>query len=116
MKKQKSVLIVDDDPDIVELLSYNLKRRGYTVTTSASGLNAIWEIEGGKLPDLVLLDLMMPSPDGYDLCRFLKGCDDFRKVPLVIISAKGTPEDLQKGLEMGADAYLPKPFSIGSLM
>jgi DNA-binding response OmpR family regulator len=109
------ILICDDDPDIVEFLSYNLKKAGYEVITAGSGLNALWEVEDDRLPDLILLDLMMPSPDGYEVCQFLKSSDEFRQIPLIIISAKGSREDIEKGLGYGANAYLPKPFTIDEL-
>lgn len=111
----KKILIVDDDPDIIEFLSYNLRKAGYEISHAGSGLNALWEVEDDRLPDLILLDLMMPSPNGYEVCQFLKSSDDFRNVPLIIISAKGTQEDIQRGLRLGANAYLPKPFTLDLL-
>lgn len=114
-KEEKKILIVDDDPDIIEFLSYNLRKGGYEVIFAGSGLNALWEVEDDRLPDLILLDLMMPSPDGYEVCQFLKSSDDFRNVPLIIVSAKGTREDVQKGLGLGANAYITKPFTIDEL-
>ncbi len=112
----KKILLIDDDPDIVEFVSYNLRREGYQVESAFSGLGGLWQIEGDRLPDLILLDLMMPSPDGYEICKFLKSSDDFRKIPVIIISAKGREEDIENGLALGADAYLPKPFSVSALM
>ena len=113
---QKRIFVIDDDPNIIEFLSYNLKKEGYEVVSAASGLQGIWEISDDHLPDLVLLDLMMPSPDGYELCQFLKTSDTFRQIPVIIISAKGSEQDIKQGLEIGAEAYLSKPFSINSLL
>jgi DNA-binding response OmpR family regulator len=113
---KKTIFVIDDDPDIVEFLSYNLEKEGYQIMKAPSGLEALWQITADPLPDLILLDLMMPSPNGYELCKYLKASDDFRDIPVIIISAKGTEEDIQKGLLIGADAYLPKPFKVSSLL
>lgn len=107
-EKEKKILVIDDDPDILELLEYNLKKAGYRVVAAPSGMNAMWGLEEDSRPDVILLDLMMPTLDGYELCRFLKSSDDFRDIPVIIVSAKGSSEDIQKGLALGADKYLPK--------
>jgi len=113
----KKILVIDDDPDILELFEYNLKRAGYTVVTAPSGLNAAWALEEDTPPDVILLDLMMPTLDGYELCRYLKSSDEFKNIPVVIVSAKGAAEDIQKGLRLGADKYLPKSsFTMGALL
>jgi DNA-binding response OmpR family regulator len=104
----KKVLVIDDDPDVLELLEYNLKKAGYKVVTAPSGLNAMWGLEEDSRPDVILLDLMMPTLNGLELCRYLKSSDDFKSIPVVIVSAKGSPEDIRKGLALGADKYLPK--------
>src|SRR3989338_9280411 len=110
--ERKTILIIDDDPDIVQLLAYNLQQEGYRVFTASSGLAGLWDLVGSDKPDLILLDIMMPSPNGYELCRFLKTSEEFHDVPVVIISAKGSPEEIRKGIEVGADGYIPKPFRI----
>ncbi len=113
----KKVLVIDDDPDILELLEYNLKKEGFSVVTAPSGLSAMWGLEEDSRPDVILLDLMMPTLDGYEMCKYLKSSDEFRSVPVIIISAKGASEDIRKGLALGADAYLPKAsFSMKSLI
>ncbi len=115
--KAKKILVIDDDPDILELINYNLTKEGYQVVTAPSGLNAVWGLEEDRPPDVVLLDLMMPTLDGYELCRYLKSSDDFKDIPVIIVSAKGSREDIEKGFAMGADAYLPKAsFSISALL
>jgi DNA-binding response OmpR family regulator len=113
----KKILVIDDDPDILELLEYNLKKEGYSVVTAPSGLNAMWGLEEDERPDVILLDLMMPTLDGYELCRYLKSSDDFKDIPVLIVSAKGSREDIEKGFSLGADRYLPKSsFTIESLL
>ncbi|HEX5036875.1 MAG TPA: response regulator [bacterium] len=106
--KAKKILVIDDDPDILELLEYNLKKAGYRVVTAPSGLNAMWGLEEDSRPDVILLDVMMPTLNGLDFCRYIKSSDDFRNIPVVIVSAKGSPEDIRKGLALGADKYLQK--------
>ena len=113
----KKILVIDDDPDILELIDYNLSKAGYRVVTAPSGLNAVWGLEEDGPPDVILLDLMMPTLDGLDMCRFLKSSDDFRDIPVIIVSAKGSREDIAKGFAVGADAYLPKStFSMSTLL
>ncbi len=104
----KKILVIDDDADVLEMISYNLSRAGYRVVTAPSGINAVWGLEEDSRPDVILLDLMMPTLDGYEMCRYLKSSDEFRGIPLIIVSAKGTREDIEKGLALGADLYLPK--------
>lgn len=113
----KKILVIDDDPDVLELFEYTLKKEGYQVVTAPSGLNAAWALEEDTPPDVILLDLMMPTLDGYELCRYLKSSDEFKDIPVVIVSAKGSPEDIRKGLALGADKYLPKSsFSLKTLL
>src|SRR5262245_41047942 len=112
----KRIFLIEDDPDLVELLSYNLERAGYEVVSAFSGVQAIWAAVAKKRPDCILLDLMMPSPDGYEICDFLKSSADFRDIPIIIISARGAPQDIEKAINLGADVFLVKPFSIDSLL
>lgn len=112
----KRIFLIEDDPDLVNLISYNLKKAGYEVVTAFSGVQAIWAAVVKDRPDCILLDLMMPSPDGYEVCDFLKSSEDFRDIPIIIISAKGAPEDIEKAINLGADVFLVKPFSIDSLL
>ncbi|QQR81690.1 MAG: response regulator [Deltaproteobacteria bacterium] len=113
--KNKKVLIIDDDPDIIEWTSYNLARKGYEISSAFSGPQALWEVVDQKKPDVILLDIMIPSPNGYEICEFLKTSDEYKKIPVIMISAKTTEEDRRRGFLCGADAYLPKPFSIEKL-
>jgi len=104
------VIIIDDEPDIVELVSLHLKKSGF----DAKGfLNAedFFDFIGKKVPDLILLDLMLPDADGLEICKYLRRKDEFVSVPIIMLSAKGEETDKVLGLELGADDYVTKPFS-----
>ena len=107
---KESVLIIEDDPDIVELLQYNLQREGYPVFSARDGEAGLNEARKRK-PGFILLDLMLPGIDGMEVCRELKQGDSTRHIPLIMITAKGEENDVVLGLEMGADDYITKPFS-----
>ena len=104
------VLIVEDDPHIVDILSYNLKQADLKVTSVPDGSSALAEVKR-RLPDLILLDLMLPKVDGLEVCRLLKGEPETKNVPIIMITAKGEEVDRIVGLELGADDYIIKPFS-----
>jgi two-component system alkaline phosphatase synthesis response regulator PhoP len=106
----QSVLVVDDERDIRELIEYNLTKAGYEVTTAASGEECL-ELVAKAPPDLLLLDLMLPGINGLDVCRALKRDASLSRVPIIMISARGEESDVVVGLELGADDYVPKPFS-----
>jgi len=112
---QESILVVEDEDDIRELLRYNLAREGYRVTAAASGEEAL-KAAKDSLPDLVLLDLMLPGVDGLEVCRALKQDPRTRKLPIVMLTAKGEEADVVAGLELGADDYVTKPFSLRVLL
>lgn len=105
-----SVLIVEDDPDIVELLQYTLEREGYGVLVAQNGEKGLAEARRRK-PGLILLDLMLPGLDGLEVCRALKGEEATKAIPIVMLTAKGEESDVVVGLEFGADDYVRKPFS-----
>ncbi len=105
-----NVLVVEDERDLRELLAYNLERAGYSVVAVPNGTSALREIQS-SLPDLVLLDLMLPDMPGTDVCRFLRQNTQSRRVPVIIVSAKGEEIDRVVGFEIGADDYVVKPFS-----
>ena len=105
-----TILIVEDEPDIAELIRFNLAREGFTASVAPSGDIAIRAIER-RPPDLVMLDLMLPDIDGMEVCRKLKWNEATRDVPILIVSAKGEESDVVAGLELGADDYVTKPFS-----
>jgi len=109
------ILVIEDDPDIVELLQYNLEREGFEVLVAKTG-------EEGKAqaikcqPSLILLDLMLPRTSGLDVCRELRGREDTKRTPLIMVTAKGEESDVVLGLELGADDYVTKPFSVKELI
>ena len=104
------ILVVDDEPDILELIRYNLTRNNYDMTGVASGEEAFASVRTSP-PDLVVLDLMLPGVDGLEVCRRLKNDGRTADIPVIILSAKGEEADVVTGLELGADDYLTKPFS-----
>ena len=114
MARQK-ILVVDDEPDILELIGYNLARHNFDMIGVASGEEALVSVRR-SLPDLVVLDLMLPGIDGLEVCRRLKNDSRAAAVPVIILSAKGEEADVVIGLELGADDYLTKPFSPRVLM
>ncbi len=106
----KRVVAVEDDKDILELITYNLEREGYEVTGATTGEDGIDAARSEK-PDLILLDLMLPGIDGLEVCRRLKADPDTAHIPVVMVTAKGEETDIVTGLELGADDYVTKPFS-----
>lgn len=107
---QRTVLVVEDEPDIVELLLYNLEKADYNVKVVMSGDEALKYIRSTK-PDAILLDLMIPGIDGLKLCHILKTDLQTKDLPILIVSARGEENDVVRGLELGADDYVTKPFS-----
>ena len=107
---RQSVLVVEDEEDIRELVSYNLLKEGYQVAGVASGEDALAAVES-KTPDLILLDIMLPGLDGLRVCRKLKENPKFESIPIVMLTTKGEEPDIVAGLNMGADDYITKPFS-----
>lgn len=114
MAKQK-IFVVEDEEDILELIRYQLAREGYEVATAANGEHALKAITQ-RPPDLVLLDLMLPGVDGLEICRTLKRNPPTARIPIVMVTAKGAESDIVTGLELGADDYISKPFSIKVLV
>jgi phosphate regulon transcriptional regulator PhoB len=104
------VLIVEDEPDIRDLLAFHLEREGYHVTRSRSGADALRQVRA-RPPDLILLDLMLPELGGLDVCRRLRQDPRTASVPIVMLTARGEEVDRILGLELGADDYIVKPFS-----
>jgi two-component system phosphate regulon response regulator PhoB len=105
-----SVLVVDDEEDILEVVRYNLVKDGYSVTCAASGEEALREIRAHK-PDVVVLDVMLPGLDGLDVCRKVKASPETANVPIIMLTARSEEVDMVTGLEIGADDYVTKPFS-----
>lgn len=104
------LLVVDDEEDILELLQFNLSREGFQVACALSGEKAV-ELIHKQPPDLIVLDLMLPGMDGLEVTRYLKGREETREIPIVMLTAKGEESDVVAGLELGADDYVTKPFS-----
>ena len=107
---KETILVVEDDPDIVELLEYSLEREGYTVLAASDGEKGLSEARRRK-PALVLLDLMLPGLDGLSICRALKEDGATKDIPVMMLTATGEESDVVVGLEFGADDYVRKPFS-----
>ena len=103
--------IVEDEEDILEFVTYNLSKEGYSIEGIASGEVAL-EKARSNLPDLVLLDLMLPGIDGLEVCKALKNNPDTAHIPIIMLTAKGEEADIVTGLELGADDYIVKPFSL----
>jgi DNA-binding response OmpR family regulator len=112
MDKKRKIMIVDDDPNIVELIDLYLKKEGYETDKHLSGVTALDQFDAVD-PDLILLDIMLPEIDGYDVCTEVRKKSD---VPIIMITAKGETFDKVLGLELGADDYLVKPFEAAELL
>lgn len=106
----RTILVVDDEPDILELITFNLERAGYRVTGVTTGEAAL-EAVGGTLPELVVLDLMLPGINGFDVCRKIKGDIRTQGVPVLMLTARSEDADVVAGLDVGADDYVTKPFN-----
>lgn len=110
------ILIVDDEPDLVATLEYNLKREGYQTIAVGTGQQALDVAMQTRRPDLVLLDLMLPDMAGTEVCRRMRSNDSTKSIPVVMLTAKGEEIDRVVGFEVGADDYVIKPFSVRELM
>jgi two-component system alkaline phosphatase synthesis response regulator PhoP len=108
--KLATILIVEDEDDIAEVVSYNLTKEGFRVYRAATGEEGL-RLSRSLSPALLILDLMLPGIDGLDICKLIKGDQKTDDIPVLILSAKGEEEDIVRGLELGADDYLVKPFS-----
>jgi DNA-binding response OmpR family regulator len=106
----KTVLIVDDEPSILEALRFLMEQNGYRVEIAIDGEGAL-EIIAKVVPDLVLLDIMLPGIDGFEICEIVRLNPEWRKTKIIFLTAKGRQEDMAKGLILGADDYVVKPFS-----
>jgi len=106
----RKILVADDEPNIVVALEYLLQRSGYEVHIARNGDEALRQVEA-HVPDLVLLDVMMPLHSGYEVCRRIRERSEWRHIKIVMLSAKGRDAEINKGLAAGADLYVTKPFS-----
>lgn len=108
-------MVVDDEPHIIELLKFNLEREGFKVLTAADGLDGLAKVRE-DLPDLIILDIMLPGLDGLEVLKRLRARPETANIPIIFLSARGEEVDRVLGLEMGADDYIAKPFSIRELV
>ena len=109
-----TILVADDEPNIVISLEYLMKREGYTVLVARDGQEALDMIARDR-PDLVLLDVMMPKKSGFEVCQAVRASEELQATKILMLTAKGRDTDLAKGLALGADAYMTKPFSTREL-
>jgi len=110
----KSVLVVDDEPNIVLSLEFLMTKAGYEVRIARDGNEAL-EAVVEKTPDLILLDLMIPGRDGYDVCQTLRRSEEWANIPIIMLTAKGREVEKEKGMALGANDYVTKPFSTAEL-
>lgn len=111
----EKILVVDDEENIAELISYNLTSNGYKVITANNGNDAV-KLAVEEKPNLILLDLMIPGKDGYDVCKDVRSNSEIRNTPIIMLTAKSEEIDKILGLELGADDYITKPFSVRELL
>jgi DNA-binding response OmpR family regulator len=111
----KKILIADDEPNIVVSLEFLMKQKGYVVRVASTGEDALAAI-GEFGPDLILLDVMMPRMSGYDLCQRVRENPAWQAIRIIMLSAKGRDIEVTKGMAVGADAYVTKPFSTKDLI
>ena len=115
LEKTKKILVVEDEPDIASLLTLMLKSQGYHVIAAGDGQEAL-EKARVEAPDLIVLDIMLPKLNGYKVARMLKFDEKFSHIPIIMLTAKIQEKDKKTGVEMGADAYVTKPFDTGQLL
>jgi phosphate regulon transcriptional regulator PhoB len=111
----KKILIIDDEKDIVDLISYNLEKEGFTALKAYDGEDAL-KLVKAKRPDLIILDLMLPGMRGLEVCKFIRKNPETETLPIIMLTAKGDQVDKILGLEMGADDYITKPFNVRELI
>jgi len=110
MKKNSvKILIIDDEPDLVTMVTLRLEANGYQVIFACDGQEGLGKARNEK-PDLIILDLMLPKIDGYKVCRLLKFDEKYKKIPVILFTARAQESDIKVGEDVGADAYLTKPF------
>ena len=112
---ERKVAIVDDEPEMIALLKIELEAEGHNVLTAAEGQKGL-DLVRREIPDIVLLDIMMPGMDGYEVLEKLKKDEKTKKIPVFMLTAKGLPQERDKGLALGADDYIAKPFDAAQLL
>jgi putative two-component system response regulator len=111
---RRTLLLVDDSPMNIKVLA-GMLREEYRIVIAKSGEQALEIIEKGDLPDLIFLDVVMPGIDGYEVCKRIKEDERTKSVPVIFMSAKSEQDEIQKGLSLGAEAFIPKPFDAGTV-
>ena len=111
----KKVLLVDDDEDFIETVKFYLTHSGYLVSVANNGEEVFAKLKISK-PDIVLLDLMLPGMSGIEICKKLKSNSDLLSIPVIMVTAKGAREDIKYSIKVGANGYIPKPFSLPRLV
>jgi len=112
---KKRILLVDDEPALVELIKIRLEANGYEILTAGDGQQAL-DTARKEMPDLIILDLMLPKIDGYKVCRMLKFDEKYKKIPVLMFTARAQESDKKLGEEVGADGYIVKPFEPSALL
>jgi DNA-binding response OmpR family regulator len=115
MPENARILIVDDEPDLLDMVSLRMEANGYQVIRASDGEEGLDKARN-ESPDLIILDLMLPKIDGYKVCRMLKFDEKYKKIPVILFSARTQAIDMKLGAEVGADAYLTKPFEPDTLL
>lgn len=109
------ILIIEDEKQIVEALKLRLEANGYDILTAADGADGLL-LARQKKPDLIILDVLLPKMNGYKVCRMLKFDENYKSIPIIMLTAKVLPGDIEQGLQSGANAYLTKPFKAEELL
>lgn len=115
MHMTKTILIADDEPNIVISLEFLMKREGFQVEVATDGA-AVLDAVARRPPDLILLDIMLPKKDGFEVCQQIRANPGWQDIRIVMLTAKGRDTEIAKGLALGADAYITKPFSTRALV
>jgi two-component system phosphate regulon response regulator PhoB len=113
--EKRTILVIEDEPDILDVIDFNLRREGFDVVPSGDGDQGL-RLAQESIPDLILLDLMLPGRDGLEICRRLRADIATRAIPIIMVTAKGDEGDIVLGLGIGADDYITKPFSVREML
>jgi DNA-binding response OmpR family regulator len=111
----RKILVVDDEPNVIKSLTFVLNKEGYDVSSATNGEEAIAKIQQSK-PDLMFLDVMMPKKNGYEVCKEVKSNSSLSDIHIIMLTAKGQQADREKGLNVGADEFMTKPFSLKTIV
>jgi len=113
--KRNRILIVEDEESLLKLESILLTSKGYLVTACSEGFAALEELPRNR-PDIVILDVMLPGMDGFEVCRKIKSDPEYATIPVIMLTARKNSQDMERGLQAGADAYITKPFKSAQLI